>query len=291
MPVNREALRNVHIYDVTTTNFLGGFRQNGSVSEKNFLDMLHILLVTEAPLNVTHRSSSRTISATNAALALGEYDVSSDSPIYINNEVLVHRLISHSESSREDSFREGIRARDAMCVLSGFVNEAVSFGDWTMFEAAHIFPLQKESYWRENNFGRYITDMGDTAGLSKINSIQNGFLLRRDLHVAFDNYLIAVNPDDKYKITVFGFDHLRIDGRTLDGVCRDPSNPHRVSDHLLRWHFRQCVLMNMKGAGEPIFEHDFPPGVDVVGEIGLGPYGEERLRMELEARLAVVGGR
>lgn len=30
-------------------------------------------------------------------------------------------------------------------------------------------------------------------------------------------------------------------------------------DQLLRWHFRQAVLANMRGAGEPVFENDFPP--------------------------------
>ncbi|KAF8434904.1 hypothetical protein BGX38DRAFT_1218585 [Terfezia claveryi] len=33
-------------------------------------------------------------------------------------------------------------------------------------------------------------------------------------------------------------------------------DPHRVSDEVLRWHFRQNVLANMRGAGEPVFEHD-----------------------------------
>lgn len=31
----------------------------------------------------------------------------------------------------------------------------------------------------------------------------------------------------------------------------------RPADQLLRWHFRQAMLTNMKGAGEPVFEFDF----------------------------------
>jgi len=76
-----------------------------------------------------------------------------------------------------------------------------------------------------------------------------------------------------------------IDGRSLDFVCRDPANIHRVSDELLRWHFRQSVLANMRSEGEPVFEHDFPGGSDEVAEIGLGPCGRERLGMEIAARL------
>ncbi|KAF1809924.1 hypothetical protein P152DRAFT_516342 [Eremomyces bilateralis CBS 781.70] len=38
------------------------------------------------------------------------------------------------------------------------------------------------------------------------------------------------------------------------------ARPDAPLDSLLRWHFRQAVLANMRDAGEPIFEHDFPPG-------------------------------
>lgn len=87
---------------------------------------------------------------------------------------------------------------------------------------------------------------------------------------------------------MFNVDVLGIDGRTLDLVCRDPENPHRVSDELLRWNFKQCVFANMRGSGEPIFEHDFPLGTDMMGEIREGPYAQERFELELAARLEGV---
>jgi hypothetical protein len=63
-------------------------------------------------------------------------------------------------------------------------------------------------------------------------------------------------------------------------------HPQRPIDELLRWHFRQAVLTNMKGAGEPIFEHDFPPGSDMMGEILRGPRAADRMEFELFGRLA-----
>jgi hypothetical protein len=36
-------------------------------------------------------------------------------------------------------------------VISGVVNRAYS-GNWTSFEVVHIFPLESESYWLENNY-------------------------------------------------------------------------------------------------------------------------------------------
>jgi len=40
----------------------------------------------------------------------------------------------------------------------------------------------------------------------------------------------------------------------------------------------------MKGAGEPIFETDFPPGSDIMGQIMSGPKAGERMEFELFGR-------
>jgi hypothetical protein len=82
----------------------------------------------------------------------------------------------------------------------------------------------------------------------------------------------------------FTFDGKGLAGKRLDQVFLN--NPQRPVDQLLRWHFRQAVLINMKGAGEPRFEHDFPPGSDIVGDILRGPRASERMEFELFNRVA-----
>ncbi|KAF8443643.1 hypothetical protein BGX38DRAFT_1199308 [Terfezia claveryi] len=285
MPTNRSLGRNVHFYNAAFPEVpLGGLRQNGSVTQANFLYMLKILIVAETPFTVHERRTGQEVAWTNTRLEPGSYDVSGDGPIQITNEFWVHRILTRSNISREDRFRDGVRDRDGRCVLSGTVNLNAPDGGWNGFHAAHIFPLHNESCWNDQNYGRWIRDV--TPGVTSINSRQNGFLLRADIHADFDDYVVSVNPDDGYKIIVFGgHDVFEIDGRSLDFVCRDPANIHRVSDELLRWHFRQSVLANMRGEGEPVFEHDFPGGNDAVAEIGLGPRGSERLGMEIAARL------
>ncbi|KAK9238691.1 hypothetical protein V1525DRAFT_341026 [Lipomyces kononenkoae] len=57
---------------------------------------------------------------------------------------------------------------------------------------------------------------------------------------------------------------------------------------LLRWHFRQAVLANMREAGEPSFEMDFPLGSDMIGEIFSGPEAAKRMEAELFSRLSGV---
>jgi hypothetical protein len=64
------------------------------------------------------------------------------------------------------------------------------------------------------------------------------------------------------------------------------SHPERPVDQVLRWHFRQAVLANMCGAGEPMLEHDFPPGADMIQEIISGPRAAEVIEAHLFNRLS-----
>jgi len=159
---------------------------------------------------------------------------------------------------------------------------------WIAFEVVNIFPPERDSLWIQYNYQQWITDMDDAIGSSKINSAQNGFLLQKTVQQLFDQYLVSVNPDDSYKVVVFTEDLLGLDGRILDPACRNPADPHRVSEGALRWHFRQSVLANDRREGEPIFEHDFPPGHDMAGEILAGPYGQELFGLEIASGLRGV---
>ncbi len=64
---------------------------------------------------------------------------------------------------------------------------------WHSFEAARIFPLAYQEYWREHDFDRWITLRPETGSL--INSVQNDLLLRTDIHSLFSTYNFSVNPD------------------------------------------------------------------------------------------------
>ena len=64
---------------------------------------------------------------------------------------------------------------------------------WPGLEAAHIFPLAYEEIWMDHNYGRWILNIPDRGGT--INSVQNGLLLRGDIHQGFDMYKFSINPD------------------------------------------------------------------------------------------------
>ena len=224
--------------------------------------------------------------------------------IRMTDEQWAPRSLSYSLSGRDNAFCQDVRARDGKCVITGRVNKLAPYGQWFGYQAAHVFPLRHESLWNQDNCSRWIRDLQDDA--ESINSVQNGLLMHAHVHLAFDQYAFSINPDvsyftlglasniltlkkDNYKITSFQPDSFDIDGRILDFVCRDPDNPNRVSDEFLRWHFRQAVLGNVRGNGEPIFETDFPPGSDIMATLLQEPYGKERFEMELYRRLGTLG--
>lgn len=101
-------------------------------------------------------------------------------------------------SGGEEAFKNGIRKRDGRCVVSGEVNESADLDIWAGYEAAHVFPLEYEEWWNDQGLGGCISDMDNTAGASKINSVQNGMLMTASLHTRFDQYLFTVNPDVRH---------------------------------------------------------------------------------------------
>jgi hypothetical protein len=117
-------------------------------------------------------------------------------PIKISHEPWLYRVTtSRAISGREISFCKGVRERDKRCVISGEVNSGAQWGCWAGFDASHVFPLEYEGLWVEDNYGRWITNMDSVAGISKINSTQNGLLMNATFHTQFDQYLISINPD------------------------------------------------------------------------------------------------
>lgn len=214
MLIDHVAWRNVHFYDASTGETLGAFYQKGSLTEATLIWILgNVLLIVEDSWIIKHRESDRVITPSSNPVSPGNYDIYSKRYVFpcvisaivpqlihlgtvqVSDEVWFSRLISHAVSGREDALRDGVRARDGKCVISGEISDGAMWGVWAGFQAAHVFPLEHESLWIEYNYGRSITDMDGVVGSSKINSIQNGLLMSQNLHTRFDQYLFSVNPD------------------------------------------------------------------------------------------------
>lgn len=57
-------------------------------------------------------------------------------------------------------------------MISGKGGLLASSGVWAQLEAAHVFPPECESLWNESGYSRWVTNMEETTGISKINTIR-----------------------------------------------------------------------------------------------------------------------
>ncbi|KAG0126285.1 hypothetical protein HOY82DRAFT_587332 [Tuber indicum] len=269
-PVNRSAWHNTLIYAASDRDtVLGGLWVAPGITNANLYSMVDIFCIFTASFDL-HDGSQQLVEKDEQPLRPGNYYIVTNGSIAVTDEVPLLRTLSLYSGTRIDSFFESVRNRDERCIITG--RPAV-------ISAAHVFPLAYEEHWNESNFSRWITIPPVSEWHGTINSVQNGILLTRDMHALFDSYELSINPDVSYGIA----------GRRLDQ--RFLKNPLRPDDQLLRWHFHQAVLVNMKGAGEPCFETDFPPGSDMLGQIMTGPKATERVEFEIFGRLNAKGDR
>lgn len=137
-------------------------------------------------------------------------------PIHISDETPLLRTISPKSGTRVQAFTDAVRSRDLRCVITGQVVINAEYDDWCGFEAAHIFPLAYEQYWHEHNYSRWISTPPKREEIKggTINSVQNGLLLRNDIHQAFDMYKFSINPDicknTLYSLLLIANNYLRI---------------------------------------------------------------------------------
>ncbi|KAK9323660.1 hypothetical protein V1517DRAFT_351953 [Lipomyces orientalis] len=232
---------------------LGGMILSPSVTDMNFLSMLAILIVASGPYRVTSRNTGEDPAPTDNPLQPGHYDIWPYSRRG-NNDPCIIRILSRTITGRDEAFRNQVRERDGKCVISGL------------------------EYFVQSGFIRWITNRMDEHDTG-INSRQNGLLMQNSIHALFDHFGFAVNPEDGYKITCLDGDPFGIDG-----------DDRSARDELLRWHFGRAVLANMRGAGEPSFETDFPPATDMMGEILSGPDAAKRMEADLFSRLNSANG-
>ncbi|PKS12311.1 hypothetical protein jhhlp_001611 [Lomentospora prolificans] len=256
--------RNVVFSDIRDPSIiLGGLILTQGVTNKGFYRMVSIVLITESSWFIQTENGNR-LTEDSPPLLRGHYLIVCDDEIQVNNEPFLYRTISLGTGTPVQSFRDAVRQRDGWCIVTKITNLNRRYGSWSGFKAAH-----------DNNFDRWITI--DTAVGDSINSMQNGMLLLAHVHDLFDMYLFSIDPDDNYKIICLQQDTFGIARSSLDHHFLD--DPQRPPDELFRWHFRQAVLANMRGPGEPLFEHDFTPGSDIMGDIINGPKAVERMEV------------
>lgn len=87
MPRDRAAYRNVHLYEASTGALIGGFYQNGSITEGNLIWILrNVLLVTQHAntWTIQQRTSGETVTPSSEPARPGDYDIHSTGSFFQN---------------------------------------------------------------------------------------------------------------------------------------------------------------------------------------------------------------
>ena len=191
--MSRATWRNVNFYNGTTGAHLGSLHQNGSITNANFFHMLmDHLLVVETMVTIHFRETGQRMPMNIDRLAIADYDIFvSRGEIKLTEETCVRRVLTPNRSTRDNSFRDAVRARDGKCVFTGAVHGVMGPDDWTSFEASHVFPLGRQQLWHQCGYDHLIKNPGGDP----MNSVQNGLLLSSHLHQLFDTYGVSANPD------------------------------------------------------------------------------------------------
>lgn len=299
--------RNVFVFSSSNGAEVAGFFQHGGVSISTFISWINEVcyIPIQWALYPCQFDNNRVAggpaldSGSGDELQPGRYVIRTPPPqsgqaiVYFTTDLPRTRgySINYTYTPHETKFVTRVRDRDSRCCITG---DLVAGEDYTGFEAAHIFPLSETDIWNHLDYKRFIEDDQVGPGL-EMNSIQQGFLCSSTEHRMFDDYSIAVNPDDGFRI--------------VDFVGRDPNrSPHGKifyrnpnvhpcylpSADLLQDHFRQCILRHIKGAGEcQDTNRRFDPDIDLrtrgfdltAGSWWSGSEGKRQLEAELAGRL------
>lgn len=139
---------------------------------------------------------------------------------------------SSRSSVNQNKFRERLFLRDGQCLVSGTDDE-------DNLVAAHIIPfsLGQEFLDSLTSYARQVT----------LFAVNNGLLLRPDIHQAFDRFRwgIYVDSSGRHYIHVFGEDYRDLHGSEIQYRTRNRSKLPNVS--LLRWQYQQCLMARFRG--------------------------------------------
>ncbi|KAH8984125.1 hypothetical protein EDB92DRAFT_1502550 [Lactarius akahatsu] len=252
--------RNVEVFD-SDGAVIAGFWQYGTLTWDEFCRYMITFVVTTTAWTIfqydtqddtTQQRRGAPCQPSAGIVHPGHYILlsSTGEPLRIGLVPTLPRLRypTHSNTPAPvSSYHARGRARDGKCLITGLQTQTYS-----RLKVAHIFPRAHNAEWIRKGYPSKITDTADEVvmgGPTKIDSVQNVITMRSDLHGAWDNYEIGVDPNNNYRITAFTNGNADVNDLylKLDHI-QDPTL--RPLDELFTDHFMQGIFKHMKGAGE-----------------------------------------
>ncbi|PPQ99202.1 hypothetical protein CVT26_014125 [Gymnopilus dilepis] len=251
--------RNVEVFD-SHENVVAGFWQYGTLKWDDFYRYLDELIVTSTPSWMIFGYDTSTSRhgephpACRDTVIPGHYVLLSS----IGDSIRVGLVSSRPRprisrgSSSDDTHCSRVFARDGKCLITGLESYT-----YTRLKVANMIPPADESQaghasWLSRGNSDKTTRKSEevrTVRPSRIDPLQNGITLRKDLCDAWDGYEFGVDTKQNYCIVAFIKGLEDINGRHLQlDHIEDPNQ--RPLDELLDYHFTQGLLSHVKGTGE-----------------------------------------
>ena len=185
--------RNVHIYSARDTNtVLGGLVATDGMTNANFYSMVEIVFIFDNDYTLSRKKSGTTVQRDNDLLQAGKYLINTAGSLKVNNEPWLVRTRSVVAGAPPKEFCNAVRERDYRCVITGQPAVRARYGDWGGYRVTPIFPLAHKQHWVTHDCNKWITIPGSRGSIS---SVQNGILLRDDISLLFEAYVLSINPD------------------------------------------------------------------------------------------------
>ena len=189
---DRSIGRDVHIYSAKdTSTVLGGLRLTNGITNANFYSMVEIVFIFDNDYTLSSETGA-TVQRDDHPLQAGKYFINTAGPVRVNNEPWLVRTRSVGLFALAESFSNALCERDYRCVITGLPAYHAKYGLWAGFTATPIFPLTHEQHWVTHGYDKWITIPGSSG---PITSVQNGMLLKHNMAILFESYLLAINPD------------------------------------------------------------------------------------------------
>ena len=185
--------RNVHIYSAKDTNtVLGGLVATDGMTNANFYSMVEIAFIFDNDYTLCRKKSGTTVQRNNDLLQAGKYLINTAGSLKASDEPWLVRTRSVVAGAPPKVFIDAVRERDYRCVITGQRALRAWYGDWDGYRATPIFPLAHKQHWVTHDYDRWITIPGARGSIS---SVQNGILLRDDISILFEAYVLSIDPD------------------------------------------------------------------------------------------------
>ncbi|RAK95981.1 HNH endonuclease signature motif containing protein [Aspergillus ibericus CBS 121593] len=190
--------------------------------------------------------------------------------VWVTDERLIRRVLTPQPPSsqlraNQAHFRDSLRRRDGTCAISG--HGGVPEEPWLGINAAHIYPVSQLDSWNWNGYSRWVIDTTDPSLIApnRLFSPENGRLLDSSIHILFNYFKLAVSPEVRPGIFTISLSIMQANLPSSMDIADPRTRPARdrnraVSDDLLRWHFHQAILTNMKGTDEDPWDLDYAGG-------------------------------